>query len=110
MGALTAQMDLLQHARMAAALAVGDTIIRLRHLTDRLTMQPDVAPVLQALLRGDSGGAIDALVRLDAVLEALFRGSVGWHAGQALRARANVAELIEALRRHSTYFDANPSG
>ena len=110
MGALTAQMDLLQHARMAAALAVGDTIIRLRHLTDRLTMQLDMAPVLQALLRGDSGGAIDALVRLDAVLEALFRGSVGWHAGQALRARANVAELIEALRRHSTYFDANPSG
>jgi len=110
MGALTAQMDLLQHARMAAALAAGNSIIRLRHLTNQLTMQPAMAPVLQAVRRGNSSDAIAALEGLEAALESVSPGNSGERAHQALRARANAVELIEMLRTYSTYFDANPTG
>ena len=36
-------------------------------------------------------------------------GGSDWHVRRILRARANVAELIEVLRLHRAYFDANPA-
>src|SRR5262249_35642541 len=61
MCALTDGMDLVQHARMAAALAVGNTILRLRHLTARLHLSGDMQLVLHALRRGNSSAAVTAL-------------------------------------------------
>ena len=66
-------------------------------------------PVLHELRRGNSGGAVTALETLDATLQTLSLGGRDWHARRILRARANVAELIDVLRLHRVYFDANPT-
>jgi hypothetical protein len=50
--------------------------------------------------------AVTALEALDTALQTLPPGSRESH---VLRARAGVAELIDALRLHSAYFDANPA-
>jgi uncharacterized membrane protein YccC len=105
-GALTDGMDLLQHVRMAAALVAGNTILRLRHLADRLHLEASMEPVLRELRRGNSRAAVTALAALDAALQTLPPGGKESH---VLRARAGVAELIDALRLHSAYFDANPA-
>lgn len=106
MGALTDGMHLLQHVRMAAALVVGNTILRLRHLANRLHLEPGMEPVLRELRRGNSRAAVTALETLDATLQTLPPGGRESH---VLRARAGVAELIDALRLHSAFFDANPA-
>jgi uncharacterized membrane protein YccC len=112
-GALTDGMDLLQHARMAAAFAAGNTILRLRHLADRLGVEADMEPVLHELRRGNSRATVTALETLDAALQRLPPGGPpggrDWHVRRILRARANVAELVDVLRLHRAYFDANPA-
>lgn len=109
MGALTDKMALLQHARMAAALAVGNTILRLRRLTGRLQLGAGMEPVLQELRRGNSAAAVNALTALDDALQALTPGGSAWHTRCVLRARADITGLVELLRLHGTYFDANPA-
>ncbi len=108
MGTLTDGMDLLQHARMSAAFAVGNAILRLRRLATPLHLEADLEPVLRDLRRGNSRGAIAALAALDAVLQAAYTDAGEGHARRVLRARAEAAELADALRLHTSYFDANP--
>jgi uncharacterized membrane protein YccC len=109
MGAMTDSMDLLQHVRMAAALAVGNAIIRLRHLTDRLGAAAGLDPVLRELRTGSTAGAIAALGKLDAALQETSRSDGAARIKHVVRARANVAELTETLRLHAPYFDGMPA-
>ena len=50
--------------------------------------------------------AVTALEALDTALQTLPPGT---RESYVLRARAGVVELIDALRLHSAYFDANPA-
>ncbi len=104
LAALPEQAAALQRAQLLAALSVGTEIIRLRHLAGRLGLQAGLGAALDALARGDSASAIERLGLLDRSLAALpdvHPGAMG-----ALRARAGMLGIAEALRQHAAYFDA----
>jgi uncharacterized membrane protein YccC len=107
MGAMTDGMALLQHARMAAALAVGNATLRLRRLAGHLDVMPGVEPVLTGLRQGDTLGAVRALERLDADLHTLPGPLAQTRARQVLRMRVTIIEMVETLRAHRSYFDSH---
>jgi uncharacterized membrane protein YccC len=97
-------VDTLQPTRMTAALAVGQEIIRLRHVARRLHIAADLEPAMTAIAAGDSSRAIDALDRFDRTLAELPAVQPG--ARLRLRARATVYSVTDALSRHASFFDA----
>jgi uncharacterized membrane protein YccC len=91
----------LQRAQLLAALSVGSEMVGLRPAALRLGVGADLDHALAALAEGKSSTAIARLTRLDAVLagnECAER--------EAVRARARILTLSEALREHADYFDA----
>jgi hypothetical protein len=85
----------LAHAQLVAALFVGEAVLRLRRWMERAgsVSLPGLLPALA------EGRMADALRALDAADDA-FAGPPG----QALRARAGLIALREALVRHAAYF------
>ena len=97
----------LQRARLLAARSVGSEIIRLRRIARALGTLTALQPALDAVARGDSAAAIARLARLDAALAA--PASPGARAQAALRARADILAVSEALNEHAAYFNGDAS-
>jgi uncharacterized membrane protein YccC len=94
----------LQRAQLLAALSVGSEIIRLRRLTHGLDLDAEFDPVPTSVSQGDTAIAIAHLARLDAALAAST--GIEPEAQTAMRARASVVALSEALNEHALYFSA----
>ena len=97
-------VDLLQAARIAAALSVGRGIIRLRHVAQRFALDAELRGAMDAIAAGNSAEGIHALDRLDRAFAALSPTLPG--AGPRLRARATILSISDALTQHGSYFDA----
>ena len=93
----------LQRSQLLAALSVGTEIIQLRRIARRLDLGLELDRALEAVVRGDSALATTRLAQLDEVLAA--RPGVA-----ALRARASILAMSEALTQHAAYFDAGEAG
>jgi len=93
----------LQRSQLVAALSVGIEIIQLRQITRRLGLEPELDVALKAMARGDSAIATARLPQLDEAL-ASRPGAA------ALRARASILAMSEALTQHAAYFDAGAPG
>jgi uncharacterized membrane protein YccC len=98
----------LQRAQLVAALSVGLEIVQLRRIARRLDLGSDLDAALEAVARGSSALATAHLARLDHLLMSLPGAVPG--APTALRARASILAISEALTQHAAYFDAGASG
>jgi uncharacterized membrane protein YccC len=95
----------LQRAQLLAALSVGEEFIKLRLISSTLGLGPELKVALDAMEQGDSAAARSSLERLDR----RFASDPGARFGDAvlaLRARANILALSEALTEHAGYFNA----
>jgi uncharacterized membrane protein YccC len=99
LAAVPDQADMLQAARLVAALATGAAVIRLHRSCARLGVQASAQDAFAALSRGDTAATLRALGHLDAILP-----QTGGETGLMLRARGNVAAIAEALMQHDAYF------
>ena len=99
--AMPDEAEPLQRARLSAALAVGSYVIRLRHLTERSGLLPE----LQACLHELAAGKVDAAVRGLANLDEDLAGTEDRHKLRLrVHARATIATAIETLEAHADYF------
>jgi hypothetical protein len=97
------QAEPLQRERLLAALSVGNEIIQLRHLAPGLGITKEVASALEALAQRNSAIAVAQLRQLD---RRLTRDTdVEPEAAIALRIRAGIRVMSEALSEHRSYFD-----
>ncbi|HEY2527124.1 MAG TPA: FUSC family protein [Xanthobacteraceae bacterium] len=92
----------LQRAQLAAALAVGHEIIRLRHVVRRLGLEAYFKPAMAAVAQGDCASATAHFARLDAALAS----RVGDRplTETVLRARGSILALSETLAQHADFF------
>ncbi len=104
LSAVPGSVDLLQAARLAAALSVGKGIIRLRRIARRFALDAEVKGAMDAIAAGNSAEGIRALDRFDRALAALSPTLPG--AGPRLRTRATILSIADALAQHASYFDA----
>jgi uncharacterized membrane protein YccC len=98
---LPEEAEPLQRAQLLAALSVGSETIRLR----RLAVGDDLDGALEAWARGDITTATARLARLDHHLAAAAGN--GSEASDALRARASILAISDALSEHDAYFSAS---
>jgi uncharacterized membrane protein YccC len=101
LAALPDQAEPLQRARLLAALSVGDEIIQVRHLAHSLGTSKEVATAFESLAHGNSATAVAQLRELD---RRLARDAEP-EAAIALRIRARIQVISEALSEHRSYFD-----
>jgi uncharacterized membrane protein YccC len=101
--AMPEQADLVQHARLVAALSVGLEIINLRSMTRRFDLRIDLEGAFDALAQGNSAAATDRLASVERSFLALAGVARGTAAG--LRMRASFLAISEALADHGDYFD-----
>jgi uncharacterized membrane protein YccC len=94
----------IQRAELLAALAVGVQIITLRGISAVFSLAPELDTALAALAEGDSAETRQQLARLEQRLAAL--PDADSTAPFALRARAAILAVSEALGEHDAYFDA----
>ena len=97
---LPEEAEALQRAQVLAALSVGSETIRLR----RLAAGEDLDEALQAFAQGDTATATARLARLDHRLASVVGNAPA--ASDALRARASVLAIAEALSQHDAFFRA----
>lgn len=97
------QVDSLPGARLVAARLVGTEIMELRHSVPGLGLGPELDATLEAFARGDESTTTARLARLDQGLVANPAASV------ALRARARILAISEAITQHASYFLARVS-
>jgi uncharacterized membrane protein YccC len=88
----------LQRAQLMAAMSVGSAIIQLCLFAPRASLSAELAPALRAVARGNSAVAIAHLGELDDALASRLDTF-------ALRARACILTISQALTRHAAYFD-----
>jgi uncharacterized membrane protein YccC len=100
LAALPDQAEPLQRAQLLAALSVGSEIIELRR---RVAAASELDAALAAFAQGNSAIAIARLRQLDRQLASA--PDAGAHEAVALRARARILVLCEALSEHASYFD-----
>jgi len=93
----------LQRAQVVTALAVGNEIINLRRIAPRLGFGPELDAALAALAEGDSAAANARLAALDRRLGSLPDSDP--QTPLALRARALILGIGDALEQHRAYFD-----
>jgi uncharacterized membrane protein YccC len=101
LAALPDQAEPLQRAQMLAALSVGSEIIQLRHLAARVGAGVELDAALAAFTQGNSAIAVARLRQLDRQLAV----DAGADEATALRARARILVICEALSEHASYFD-----
>jgi len=97
------QAEPLQRAQLFAALSVGSEIIQLRHLAARAGAAVELDAALAAFAQGNSAIAIARLRQLDRQLASA--PDAGSDEAAALRARARILVICEALSEHASYFD-----
>lgn len=97
------QADLLQSARLVAALTVGTEVTRLRRAASRFLTHTNLDAALDAVARGNSTEAIRHLYQFDDVLAAIPATTAGRLV--SLRARATICAIVEVLTQHASYFD-----
>jgi uncharacterized membrane protein YccC len=100
LAALPDAAEPFQRSQFLTALGVGTEIIQLRRLASSLGLGSDLDTALDALARGNSAIAASQLSLLDARLAARPDAAL------ALRARASILAISEALIEHASYFDA----
>jgi uncharacterized membrane protein YccC len=103
LAALPDQAEPLQRAQLLAALSVGSEIIHLRDLAMRVGAAAELDAALAAFAQGNSAIAIARLRQLDRQLASAPDGSADQ--ATALRARARILVICEALSEHASYFD-----
>ena len=104
LAALPDQAEPLQRARLLAALSVGSEIIQLRHVAPSLGSPVELDGALDAVAQGNGVIAIAWLHQLDGRLASAPDG--GLETAIALRARARILVISEALAEHGAYFDS----
>ena len=106
LAALPDNAEFVQRAQLLAALSVGSEIVQLRRISLPLGLGAELDLALAPLTHGHSAIAVTRLARLDRHLASL--ADVEASADLALRARARILVLSEALAQHAAYFDAGP--
>jgi uncharacterized membrane protein YccC len=101
--ALPDAADPLQRAQIVTALSVGNEIINLRRIAPQLGFGPELDAALAALAGGDSAAANARLAALDRRLGSLPDSDP--QTPLALRARALILGIGDALEQHRAYFD-----
>jgi uncharacterized membrane protein YccC len=104
LSAMPDQAELLQGARLVAALSVGYELIRLRRIAGRFALRTETAAVCDEIARGNSTAAIEQLRKLDQALASVHADVPG--ASVRLRARGAALAIAESLAQHAGYFDA----
>src|SRR5258706_6299184 len=94
----------LQRAQLLTALFVGTEIIALRRIAPGLGLSADLAAAFAALAHGNSATSTARLALIDHRLAS--RPGAEVEASVALRARASILAISEALTQHASYFDA----
>jgi uncharacterized membrane protein YccC len=94
----------LQRAQIMTALSVGIEIINLRRIAPQFGLDAELDAALAALAQGHSAAATARFAALDRRLAALAES--GSQAFLALRTRAMVLLVSDALVQHGAYFDA----
>src|SRR5258706_2642123 len=103
LAALPDNAEPLQRAHLLAALSVGTAIVELRRISALLGIGAELETAIAGVAQGTSALARTRLVRLDHDLAS--RSGAEWATSLALRARARILVLSEALAQHSAYFD-----
>jgi uncharacterized membrane protein YccC len=101
--AMPEQADLVQHARLVAALSVGLEIISLRSLTRPFDIRVDLDGAFGALAQGNSAVATERLASVERSFVALASAARGTAVG--LPMRASILAMSEVLADHGDYFD-----
>jgi uncharacterized membrane protein YccC len=104
LAALPDEAEPLQRAQLVAALSVGTEIMQLRRVAPQLDVAAQLNAALGALAQGNTAIAIVQLRQLDLRLASAPDGAA--ETAIALRARAHILGLSEALTAHSSYFDS----
>jgi uncharacterized membrane protein YccC len=94
----------LQRSQIMTALSVGSEIINLRRIAPQLGLGAELDATLADLAQGHSAAATARFAGLDRRLAALAES--GPQAFLALRTRAMVLLVRDALVQHGAYFDA----
>jgi len=84
-------------------LSVGNEIIQLRHLAPGLGTTKEVATAFEALAQGHSATAVAQLRQLDRRLARDTDAEP--EAAMAIRVRARIGVVTDALSEHRSYFD-----
>jgi uncharacterized membrane protein YccC len=95
--------ELHQGAQLVAALSLGNEIIRLRRVADRLGIRKELEPALYAIADGESRVAVQWLAQADQVLATPPEQDPDPNA--RLLARARLCAMTEALTLFADYFD-----
>jgi hypothetical protein len=103
LAALPDQAEPLQRAQLLAALSVGSEVIQLRHLAAGVESVAELDAAFAAFAQGNSTVAIARLRQLDRRL--VSAPDDGADEAAALRARARILVICEALSEHACYFD-----
>jgi hypothetical protein len=104
LSALPASVDILQGARLAAALSMGSGIIRLRRIARRFGLGAELREAMAAIATGDSAAGIRELDSFDRAVADLPPTLPG--ARLRLRARGTILSIVDVLSEHASYFDA----
>ena len=102
LAALPDNTDPSARTRLLAVLDVGSALVQLREAEPRITLDPELDDALAALAEGRSAMARTRLGDLE--LRLASHGAPG--VDLAVRARANILAISEALAQHATFFDA----
>jgi uncharacterized membrane protein YccC len=104
LAALPDNAEPLQQARLLTVLSVGSAIVELRRISPSLGIGAELETAIADVGQGVSALARQRLAGLDRDLA--FRSGGECPTALALRARARILLLSEALAQHSAYFDA----
>jgi len=107
LAALPDKAEPLQRAHLLAALSVGRALIQLSHMASRLGVTAELDAALAAVAGGNSARARTRLAEFDRQLAS----PLGTDPREALavRARAQLLVLSEALAGHEAFFDSGAS-
>jgi uncharacterized membrane protein YccC len=101
--AMPAGAEPVERAELAAAVAIGKEIVRLRHVAPRFVPPAIVDGALSAFAQGRSGETVERLEELDRLLAAVPRAKSGSRI--LLSLRASILVISGQLSQYARYFD-----